>query len=494
MKRIISYLVMLIVIFSLISCGEVVETPNPGDGNIDNPIVNPGGSTTDKPTPPPSTENVTFKVSLVYNKKTYIPSKDEKIQVVWSDDYTQYTETISSDGYAVKELDGDFNVYLVSAPEGYSYNPNIYTADNDNPEVVIELYKISRISKGQGTGLYKEFQMSTTGVYRTIITKPLQKVYYEFHPSKAGYYVLETMVNVYEDSVNPKVDIYQGSFAYKPNIPSQAGLDTGGVSLKNGFTKNVKWVVKLTEEQLGNVYTFVIYADSKSGVYPINVDFNVSYEGEHYVDEIVSKLMVAEEIHGFYRCTDCDKHYYDLKNIPNSCTSCNGNNLITVSVPYYDSNNYNFINSDGGTGNYYNGRTNGSGLLLGNKFRYNEESGFWHVYNNETGEFGPILCAKITKPCAYYEESLNLIESHGNKNLTVSKGTENYKIFIEQSYAAVCNSDGVCFVTNELKEFLQKFSISQRLFFDGNGFVESTGVYAAEDDQWLFACGYYEVK
>ena len=49
-------------------------------------------------------------------------------------------------------------------------------------------------------------------------------------------------------------------------------------------------------------------------------------------------------------------------------------------------------------------------------------------------------------------------------------------------------------ITNELKEFLQKFSISQRLFFDGGGFVESTGVYAIEEHQWLFACGYYKEK
>ena len=81
-----------------------------------------------------------------------------------------------------------------------------------------------------------------------------------------------------------------------------------------------------------------------------------------------------------------------------------------------------------------------------------------------------------------------------SKNLTVSNGTENYKQFVEISYAAACNSDGVCYVTMELMEFLQKFSVSQRLFFDGNGFVESTGVYAAEDDQWLFACGYYAIK
>ena len=87
-----------------------------------------------------------------------------------------------------------------------------------------------------------------------------------------------------------------------------------------------------------------------------------------------------------------------------------------------------------------------------------------------------------------------MIEYHGNKNLTVSNGTENYKQFIEVDYAAACNSDGVCYVTKELMEFLQKFSVSQRLFFDGNGFVETAGVFALEDDQWLFACGYYVEK
>ena len=153
-----------------------------------------------------------------------------------------------------------------------------------------------------------------------------------------------------------------------------------------------------------------------------------------------------------------------------------------------------YYNSDGGTGSYYNSVTNGTGLLDGKNFKYNPEDGYWHVWYNDTQTFGPILCASITTPCAYYEESLNNIESHGNKNLTVSNSTENYKQFIEVSYAAACNSDGVCYVTMELKEFLQKFSVSQRLFFDGNGFVESTGVYAIEEDQWLFACGYYEKK
>ena len=496
MKKLLSYLVILILIFTT-SCGQIIDDPNQGGGNTE--IINPGNNTTTPPNGDPNTnepgkdDKTEFSVSLIYNKKVYTPGKDEKIQVVWADDYSRYTETIGSDGFAKTKLDGDFNVYLNNVPEGYSYNPNIYRADNDNPVVEIELYKLSRISKGSGTKLYDEYQMSSTGVYRTTISKSQQKVYYEYKPTKAGYYVLETMVNVFEDSVNPKVDIYQGTFAYKPQTPNQAGLDSGGYSLKNGFVKNVKWVVKLTEEQVSNVYTFAIYADSKTGVYPINVDFKITYEGEYYVDDIVSKLINAEEIHSLVECANCHKTYSN-ETTSTICTSCGGN-IVKSSKPTYNSSKYMFVNTDGGIGNYYGGSSNGSGLLIGSGFKYNEETGFWHVYNNTTGEFGPVLCAKITQPCAYYEEALNMIESHGNKNLTVSNGTENYKVFVEQQYAGVCNADGVCFVTNEMKEFLQKFSVAQRLFFDGNGFVESTGVYAAEEDQWLFACGYYvEIK
>lgn len=62
-------------------------------------------------------------------------------------------------------------------------------------------------------------------------------------------------------------------------------------------------------------------------------------------------------------------------------------------------------------------------------------------------------------------------------------------------YADLANSDGRVPVTLELKEFLQSFSISQRYFADGNGWVEENPNYAVdapEDSQWLWACGYYE--
>ena len=62
-------------------------------------------------------------------------------------------------------------------------------------------------------------------------------------------------------------------------------------------------------------------------------------------------------------------------------------------------------------------------------------------------------------------------------------------------YANFVNSDGVYAVTAELKHFLQSFSVTQRMFADGNGWVEENPtikVDATEDDQWLFACGYYK--
>ncbi len=447
MKKNLFLLLLLLLLFPLVACGEIEEEPVVPDLPLEDD---------DKPKPGPSDgeEGVEFSVSLIYEGMLYIPS-GEPITVVWADDYSQYSKEIDASGYAKINLDGDFQVYLNNLPSGYTYDPNIYYADNENSTVEIELLKIYKISKGRGTGLFNEYQVSTTGTYRTTIASKTKKIYYEYQPTKPGVYSVESLVNVKEDLINPKLDVYSGTFAYK-NF--DVTIDDGGTYKPGGFTKNFRWTIYIADEMIGNVYTFVIYAETKTGVYPVEVDFRITYEGEHYLDHPVSKVIYAKEA-GF-KTPEFTNHVYK--------------------------------NSDGGTGSYYNSVTNGTGLLDGDKFKYDPDMGYWRVWDQETQTFGPILCASITKPCAYYDESLNMIESHGNKNLTVSDSTENYKQFIEVSYAAACNSDGVCYVTMELMEFLQKFSVSQRLFIDGNGFVEYTGVYAVEEDQWLFCCGYYE--
>lgn len=463
LKKILCLLLLFMFIFPLYSCVTVEQPPvtPPNDGIIEDPNNNQTEDPNNQTNQNQPTGGVEYQVSLVYNKKLYIPKDGETITIVWSDDYAKYTKEIDSTGYAKINLDGEFRVYIEETLEEYTYNPNIYNADNDNPIVEIELLKIAKVSKGNGTGLYKEYELSSVGTYRANLTKGKNKIYYEYQPTQAGWYVIESMVNIYDDLVNPKIDIYEGTFAFKNFNETK---DSGGTYIKGGYTKNFKWVVNISEQRLGNVFTFVVYAESKTGIYPMNVDFKITYEGEYYEYGIASTVIEAKEAN--FKTKD------------------------------YAKDKYTFINTDGGTGNYYGGTTNGTGILDGSKFKYNEETGYYHLYDKETDTFGPILCAKISAPCAYYDQegALNMIESHGNKNLTVSDGTENYKQFIEVDYTYACNSDGVCYVTQELMEFLQKFSISQRLFFDGNGFVESTGVFALEEDQWLFACGYYIEK
>ena len=456
-QKLFNIILIVFVIFTLVSCGRVENSNDSPSIDIEE---NPSGGENQGQTPPEGNEDKTeFVVSLIYNKRIYIPKADEIITVYWEDDYSIHSATIDSEGYAKIELDGFFRVYLGEAPKDYTYDPNIYNVDNDNPVIEIELLKISKVSNGQGTGLYKEYKLTNIGTYRTTVNSKTKKVYYEYAPREEGVYVVESLVNVYDDLVNPKLDVYYGTYAYK-NFDET--VDSGGTSIKGGYTKNFKWQIYISEQMIGNVYTFAIYADSKTEMYPVNIDF-IIYKDDVKVSEVPEAIiMEAKELE--YAKINED----------------------------YPSSKYTYVNSDGGIGNYYGGVTNGSGLLEGKNFKYNEETKVWHVYDPETDTFGPKLCAKITAPCAYYEESLNMIESHGNKNLTVSNSTENYKQFIEVSYASICNADGVCYVTMELMEFLQKFSVSQRLFFDGNGFVESTGVFAYEEDQWLFACGYYQ--
>ena len=73
--------------------------------------------------------------------------------------------------------------------------------------------------------------------------------------------------------------------------------------------------------------------------------------------------------------------------------------------------------------------------------------------------------------------------------------TFDYTLFIRTDYNGKTNTDGVCYVTQELKEFLQMFASKHSLYTDSAGTAEGTpedmGYFAKQDALWLFACGYY---
>ncbi len=456
---------------------------------------------------PSSDEESKFTVKLIYEGAPFVPESETYAH--WTDGFSFYNAKINEKGEAsVKGLDGDFRVTLSQIPEGYSYNPNIYKATNKQKDVVIELYKL-KPTKGEGEEPYQSIPIDETGMYQATITNEDDIVYYEFNPKTNGVYSVVSWVDTVENNINPMCDVYNGTVAFK--VYSRT-IDDGGDCAQ--FTKNFRHEVKITDDEIGNVFTFGVKATSKDGKYPIKVNFAVQLDGGFKRNEVNATWIVPKE--KFKQTPEYDKSIYKFV----GCETLDRGNYI------FDASLY--------------------GL--------NEDDGYYHVYNEQSGKFdGPILYAYISSATRFIEKSFTTIEDDGNKALTVSNGTENYKLFIEgfysvarkgyfcttdcvgchspgeacaevgkactvsmncqkctqncrpcpdnaygsSGYASFTNSDGVYAVTPELKEFLEKFSASQFLFFDGNGWVEtnpSIKVDAKEDAEWLFACGYYVKK
>ena len=490
MKKIFSALLVLVLTLQMFSC-DVIYTP-PTEPPVDpcpphsdadkSGVCDKCGAIVEIPNSPEDNESdEPFTVSLVLDGEAFVPDGDETIYAQWTDGFSYRSAELKDGVASITGLDGDYRVTLTSVPDGYAYNPNIYIATNDSRDIKIELYKITKIrgaTTSTGSGLYNCLSVSTTGVYSTEIKRSTQVVYYEFRPSKQGTYTIESWVDITENSVNPAIDIYTGTFAAKYFSYT---LDDGGAA--STYTKNFSYNIEIDENYIGNVFTIGIKISEISGKYPQKMNFVIKRNGNFDIPPTEYEMVIPTE--DFQREQDYSSELYDYVE---AYTKEGG-------VKVYD----------------------------GSRFGYNEERGCYCLYNEESGLYdGPILYAKINVPTAYIDRSLAGIEQDNN-SLRIS-AEEDYSLFVKgwsaivaewdvwldsltedefnyyaqskqaQGYASYCNSDGVYRVTEELKDFLQKFSTSQLYFRDGDGWVEGYNVYAAEDDQWLFACGYYVPK
>ncbi len=434
-------------------------------------------TTTQKPpVVPPSGE--AFTATLRYNGELYIPTSTVSVQ--WTDGASIHSAPVNGNGMAsVTGLDGDYRVTLSGLPEELAYNPNVHTATNHARNIVIDIYDVIP-TKGSGKNLYANIiEMSQMGVYRSEeIKSGTAKVYYQFVPRQAGTYSIETWMDVTENDVNPKLDIYNGSVAYKVFAYTQ---DDGGA--EGIYTKNVRFTVQVAKEQIGSVFAFGVKATSKSETYPVRITFALQYNGGFSLEKTQYRMILPTETWRPYDGT---------------VTTANGYRFVYPEVPM-----------------------GGYNMFDGTMFELNPATGFYHLYDAENDTYGPVLYADIATATRFIDRSFTTIEQD-NKALTVS-ATECYKLFIEgwsglesvgydtswqvgltaaeldqyraaKSYGAYSNIDGRAPVTEELKTFLQKFSTSQLLFMDGDGWVETNpdvSVDSFEEDQWLFACGYY---
>ena len=515
----------------LTACGEY----NPA---VKDPGANQGGTEADTKDSDVVTDeegNVDknpFTVTLKVGDDVYIPSEEYPISVQWNDGYSIHTAPVSQDGVArVGGLDGDYRIRLTSIPAGYTYNPNIYTATNNSRNVEIQLHKIVT-TRGHGDQLYNAIEIKNTGLYCVELTSPTHEIFFEFAPPKSGTYSVESWMDTIENKVNPQAKYYGANRFFKD---LQFIADGGGA--EGTYTKNFKLDVQIADEMISDggqvTFSFGVLSSSTDNRFPIKVYFAITLDGEFSLNLADSQLMHPSDEH-LERAPEYDQNKFEFVGAETLQTQ--GANSAHV----FDGKNYKLWPISEGGDNYY------------------------HVYDEakypETHGYGPVLYAHVSSACRFMDASFTTVEMRGNKALTVSKGTENYKLFIEgfgglivdppgdngpyfcvtncpcrennecesaqkgfangacteacekchvdcrrcpeeafgmSGYGDYCNSDGVTAVTEELKQFLQKYSVNQLLFMDGNGFVEThptISVYALEEDQWLFACGYYREK
>lgn len=526
MKKVFVLLLAVLLLIGTAACGEYRPAP-------DNP---PGGvpDHEDGPEQPGIPPDVTddpdaFTVSIRYNGQPYIPKKKDDMKAQWTDGFSFYTADFSEDGIArVSGLDGDYQVTLKGLPEGYLYNCNAYVATNDKRDVVIDIYRPTRTS-GYGTGVYDCIEISKTGVYRVELTSPDHRVFFEYAPDTSGTYSVESWVSTAEGNYNPMVDVYNGSIALKTFAYT---LNDGGIS--SGYTQNFKHIVEIADEQISTggqaVFTFAIHADSKNGVYPIYVDFAVQLNGSFFLNHNAAQMIIPTE--EFKQTPEYDPNEYTFKWAETTTKGVEGRYEYDGSMFKL------WPKEEGGDGYYhvYNAETNTYGEILYAKIsqphRFTELA-FTHiedpgnkcltVYGTENhklfiqglsallvdqpGDAGMYFCI-LDCPCLKSGACYGVCgESCANCHADCRRLPDDIVAEIQaangeiplrlQGYASFTNSDGVYAVTEEIRHFLQGFSVSQRYFADGQGWVESNPtvkVDATEEDQWLFACGYYVKK
>lgn len=509
-KRIAALALFAALLLSSAACGEYKPAIDSGIGDNQYP-----GDSAQQPDLDDDPTN-DFTVQLRLNGETYVPT--HSMSVYWRDGYSIHIAPVDSTGVArIDGLDGDYNVTLSNVPQDCAYDPNAYMATNDNRNITIDMYDLNMV-QGAGTELYSCYSMTGTGVYSVTVTEPGELTYFEFSPQTSGTYTVESWADVNDDGVNPKVVAYYGTSSYKH---SPYTIDDGGVC--GSYTRNFVHTIEIADEMISNAgggsqsFTFAVTAEVKSGIYPVTVTFAIKRDGGFDLNRVNRTMMKME----------ADLSHFDI----GAFRKLAGGKIVGAETLYPGTTNSYMFDED----NYKIWKVSQGG------------DGMYHVYDPvkyaATDGYGPVLVAYITEPCRFLDVAFTEIESKGNKALTVSGGSENYKQFIEgfeavasggyyclftcachksddpnkacvpgcqtcssnctpcpadlmgkPGYAAWANDDGVVPVTEELADFLQKFAISQRYFADGDGWVESNGslnIDAYEDSQWLFACGYY---
>ena len=497
------FLIILLAVFLIVFCAAC--------GTYTPPIYSDNTDTTTKPNEPDNTgtpggndedeEKLLFTVTLICNGQRFSPpqEKGKEIKAQWSNEMEIHSAEFSASGVAnTYDCNGDYRVTLSNLPDSYTYDPNAYSADNEHRNVIITLLKIEATPKvGKCKDYYESFKITKLGTYRAIITGSDLSggVYFGYEPQSGGTFKVQSWVDIHANEVSPKFTHWVNSNPQYQNPYGRRDLVGGGD--ESTYTKNFKFTLTLSMSEVGNGWTFCIWADVSSGKYPVTVDFTIQEE-EPYVPDIPDLEIV--EANGRFNKTQGDGNwrwnYEDTNNLLDGSRfklnwdDVNGDGIYDEAEEYRDAN---------GNGQYDLGErftdSNGNGI-----YDYGDGgTGFYHLYDEElyssNDGYGPLLFVKITQPTEVLKFALSDNTSalrFAGKDYSdfIDKYMEKDKSSKTNDFLYI-NSDGAHPVNPELKEFLQGYAINQVLFKDGMGVAEKWGLFSAEANQWLFACGYY---
>ena len=526
MKRVLFVILSLIFVVFFVGCGTYERgSDSPSNENTVGGGTRPGGGVEEgnpngggtKPGDkeddggeyvPPEVQVYTVTLFEVQgtgdNKTEVVYTATENIQAIWTGRYGTFTEDFVNGVAKVEGLEGEYHVTLSSVPDNYTYDPNGYITNNSSRDIRIELLRLLKPGGNGGSSAYNCLLLQDEGTYRATFKSKTDIIYYEFMPTHMGVYSVTSWVDTVQNKVNPLLDVWGGSFAFKI---FDRTIDKGGAA--STYTKNFKQIYEFATENIGALYTFAIHVDVASGTTvnkdnPVTVDFTIKWEGEYYLD-LFGDPTFSDGEHFLKRQPTGSFQYIYKDAVNNMGYDGYGNRKYLLDSSYVK---LKEKDDEFGAGGYY--------------YLYDEKK-----YANNGG-YGPMLFAKLSKDTevmwtiddkgSHVNDGFNWNQLNGGMiNCTIDgldyaymiSGGKDDKGVKHEGYVNYCNSDGVHPVTEEIKNFLQGYASREFYFNDGEGWAENSKLneilntngtatvkpgiclQSSEYNQWLFACGYY---
>lgn len=388
-------------------------------------------------------------------------------------------------------LDGDYKVTLILTDrfsKAYCYDPNPapmerrneLVATNYKNDVNVRLYAIKPLGTPGEIAILNGptvsyYTLTETGAYCYTFNSKNESQMFCYAPeateehNASGEYSFMTLMDITADEINPKVDLYTGHLGNFVTPKDPDYLDAA----EGNYTKNVwlKYYLSSGETGGGGCMGLNISSESdKPDAYPVTIYFIFERDGEFTsIYDSSERVPVTE----------------DFSKKPDKPSGT----LITCAE-------------------YYNRRLKPVDSTLNNvlnqkSVKLNEEDGYYYYINPATGDFYRETDGSVSaqyRLYAYLSAANAVHDEFTNSNIRlyyvcekVGKPAYNYKDFVA-TYVSNCEG-GVYPVNGELKTFLQRYAVSQRLFNDGyGGYAEgkpSPAYNSDEDSQWMYACGVY---